>query len=203
MGAFGGLRRSSGGFAVSGASLNLLRYPRRWHPSDSRWLVWAVSGWLVGLLLGVAWGEWSQREQAAWQAQRSALQARLKSQARTEAERVALAQQERWVQQAQARRKEWQAQRAQLQGLHGVLGQAMDEHGLRVQRWQGHGQRIQLQGWLPHAEALPALQLRLAQAGPHAWTLHSLTASAGSGLQMVLEAPWTVLSEPTQQGQRP
>ena len=188
VGSAGGLWRGTGGFAVIRPSLNLLRYPRRWQPVHSPTLAWALSGLAIGLMAAVGWGLWCEHEQEAWLQQRADLRARLARQSDAEAAAAAQAQQARWLQQLERRRADWQAGHAQQMRLHTLLAQASAASGLRLQRWQGDGQRMQLQGWLPGSHALTDLQALLSSSGSPTWTWQSLTAEPSGGVQWVLES---------------
>ncbi len=176
---------------MKAGSLNLLRYPRRFQLLSAPWGIWALSGGLLGLAAGVAWGLWSQAQRVPLQQQVQRLQARQAQQARAQtdaAERNRLAAQ---AQQAADRLQAWHSQREQLLRLHAVLTQAALDSGLQLRLWQGDERGLQLQGWLPRMDALPQLQAQLGAAGPWVWRLHSLSAGAGPGVELVLQAPWS------------
>jgi hypothetical protein len=159
-------------------------------------------GLLLGLLAGVGRGLWSQAQLPSWQRQHQQLQAQQAQQTRAMAEDRARVQEAQWQQKAQLRDGEWRLRRTQLLRLHEVLAQAGADLGLRLQRWQGDEQRLQLQGWLPQAQDWPQLQARLSAAGPQEWRLHSLQAAPDTGVQLVLEVAWPAASVPSQ-GTRP
>lgn len=159
-------------------------------------------GLLLGLMSGMGRGWWSQAQLPTWQGQHQQLQMRQAQQAQLAAQAQARAQKAQWQQQALQRDSEWRQRRQQLLQLHEVLGQAGTDLGLRLQRWQGDEHRLQLQGWLPQAQAWPQLQARLSAAGPQPWRLHSLQTAAEAGVQLELEAPWPVASAPVP-GKRP
>ena len=175
---------------MNGQALNLLRHPRRRLHLASPLTRWCAIGLVPGWLAGAGCGLWAQAQLPELRAQLQQWQAQLAQQARADAEAAARDQQRQRQQQVQERLAQWQSRRAQLLQWHGALGEAADHSGLRLQRWQGEEQRIELQGWLPQASDWPLVQARLAQAGPQVWTLRSLQAGAGEGVQLVLEAPW-------------
>lgn len=172
---------------MSTPSLNLLRYPRRWPLVGRFTLASAVAGLCGGYLLVAAWGLWCQHRHPDWLAQRQQLQAQLAGQTRAQAEAQAKVQHDRALQKLLAQRQEWQLVRQQLQTLHERLGELSLETGLRLQRWQGDGQRMQLQAWLPQAQSWSALQARLMAPGAQTWSLGSLTSGSGPGVHVVLE----------------
>lgn len=175
-------------------SLNLLRYPRRLQLLSEPRSIWVMSGSFLGLAAGMAWGLWSQAQLTFWQQQVQRLEAGQRQQARAQteaAERNRLAVQ---AQQAEHRLQAWQSQREELLRLHAVLTQAAVDSGLQLRLWQGDERGLQLQGWLPRMDALPQLQAQLGAAGPWTWRLHSLSAGAGPGVELVLQAPWSSLS---------
>lgn len=179
---------------MSVRSLNLLRYPRRLQLTVSPRSLWVLGGGLAGLLAGLAWGLWSLARLDAWQHEVQRLQARQAQQARVQAlasERSKLAFQE---QQAMRKLQDWQSQRDQLLRLHALLTQSARDSGLQLRLWQGDERRLQLQGWLPHMQDLPQLQAQLSAAGPSAWSLHSLSAGAGPGVELVLQASWPLVA---------
>ena len=184
------------------ASLNLLRYPKHLSGPGSALLGWALAGLLLGVLAGAARGLWSQAQLSDGQRQRQQLQAQREQQSRAAAQASARLQLIQGQQQAQVRHAQWESRRAQVLRLHALLGQAGADAGLRLQRWQGDEQRIQLQGWLPQGQAWAALQSSLTQAGPEAWRLQSLQTLAGGGVELVLEASWSP-SMPVSEGSRP
>lgn len=182
------MRCGAGGVAVKAESLNLLRYPRRLQLVTSPWMVWALSGGVLGLVAGMVWGLSSQAQQAHWQQQVQMLQARQTQQLRLKTE---MAERARWG--AQARQaaqslQDWQSQREQLLQLHALLTQAARDSGLQLRLWQGDERRLQLHGWLPRPEALPQLQAQLGAVGPAPWRLHSLSAGTSPGVELVLQS---------------
>ena len=183
-------------------SLNLLRYPRRLSGPVSILVVWALAGLLLGVLMGAARGSWSQAQLSDGQRQRQQLLTQREQQSRAAAQVSARLQLIQGQQQAQARHAQWQSRRGQVLRLHALLEQAGIDAGLRLQRWQGDEQRIQLQVWLPQGQVWAAWQSRLTQAGPEAWRLQSLQTLAGGGVQLVLEAPWNPATPPSE-GSRP
>lgn len=176
---------------MKAGSLNLLRYPRRLQLLSAPWGIWAVSGGWLGLAAGMAWGLWSQAQLAPWQQQVQRLQARQAQQARAQTDAAERNRRAAQAQQAAHRLQAWHSQREQLLRLHAVLTQAAVDSGLQLRLWQGDERGLQLHGWLPRMDALPQLQAQLAAAGPWAWRLHSLSAGAGSGVELVLQAPWS------------
>jgi hypothetical protein len=182
---------------MSAPALNLLRYPRRTVWVNKPVVLQLLFGILAGVLCVSAWGLWGQSRYSHGLQLREQLQAsaRVQAQARTEA--LAFAEYARLQQQARQRVEDWRVRREQLQRLHALLSQENREIGLRLQRWQGDGQRIQLQAWLPRAEDLPGLQARLSVIGPQTWVLHSLGHATGAGLQLVLESSWPKAGPPS------
>lgn len=169
-------------------ALNLLRHPRRLPQMHSPQLSWAAVGLLAGMLAAAGWRWWCEVQQPSWLQQSQELRARLARQAHEQTAAAALAKQQRLTQQLEQRRQEWQSAVQQQRGLHALLTELAVDSGLRLQRWQGDGQRMQLQGWLPDAQALASLQNRLSQSGTHTWTWQSLVSEPGGGVQWVLEA---------------
>ena len=181
---------------MNAPALNLLRYPRRQALVGTPVLVRVLAGALAGGLCASAWGLWSQMRYSQELQRRDQLHTSTRAQARAQAEASARAQQHRLQQQAHQRAEDGRARREQMQRLHALLLQERHTTGLHLQRWQGDGQRLQLQAWLPRAEDLPGLQARLSAAGPQVWTLHSLGRSTDRGLQLVLESSWPALAAP-------
>ncbi|TXI71404.1 MAG: hypothetical protein E6Q49_09640 [Limnohabitans sp.] len=170
--------------------LNLLRHPRRVHALAAGARPAVLGAWLVGVLLGGVWG-WSQQVQrdrlldqrVQLQAQSSALR---EQQARQTAAQEKAQLQSKWGQRAQS----WRAQRQHLMELHAALMTQAAETGLRVERWQGDGRQLVLQAWLPRADHVPAVLSGLSRSWATAWTLQSMGDRAGSGVDVVLQAPW-------------
>lgn len=180
---------------MTGRPLNLLRHPRRLPGWRSDWLRPVLLAGCAGALAGGAWGAWQHQRLDTLLAQQAHLQQRLQVQLEQQA-RVSAHQARQHLQQAQrVRAQDWQRQRQQLQALHAALAAQAPAAGLRVERWQGDGQKLLLQGWLPRAQAIPALLAQLSSAWPQPWQLHQLAdRSAGvdpGGLDLVLEAPWS------------
>lgn len=171
------------------ASLNLLRHPRRLPLLGWPVLGRVLAGGVAGVLCASGWGLWSQTRLAQTRSLQQQLQAELQAQARSRSQASAEAAQARLQQRALARDAQWRLQRERLQQLHGLLAQEARDGGLRLQRWQGDGQRIELQAWLPHTQGLPALQARLSGPAPQGlsdWAVQSLGSAAGEGVQLVL-----------------
>lgn len=192
------MRCCLGGLAVKSASLNLLRYPRRWPRERTVVAVSAAAGLLAGALLGMVWGLWTQSMLPVWTSQRDALALRVSQQTLAQSRHAQAAQQARLQQLAQARDAGWQMQRAQLIRLHTLLSRAAADQGLRVQQWQGSDKRLQLQASLPRAQDWPVLQAQLTDAGPQAWQLQSLALDADGVLHLVLEASWAATAQAPQ-----
>ena len=187
-----------GGFAVRSASLNLLRYPRRWPRERTAAAVSAAAGLLAGALLAMVWGLWTRSMLPAWTSQRDALALRVSQQTLAQSRHAQAAQQARLQQLAQTRDASWQMQRAQLIRLHALLDRAAADQGLRVHQWQGSDKRLQLQASLPHARDWPVLQAQLTDAGPQAWQLQSLALDTDGVLHLVLEASWAATAQAPQ-----
>lgn len=161
--------------------LNLLRWPQ---PSAWRrgWPAALLGAWL-GAAIGLGChGQLPELREAQAQRQRVAA-TRAQQDLRAQAQRQARAQDEAAQRQAIAR---WQQQ----QRWHAALSALALAHGLRVQRWQGDAQQLQLQAWLPQAHDAPQVLTALNAAGPPAWQLHSLSHGAGAGVWLNLQAPW-------------
>ena len=174
---------------MKASSLNLLQYPRRQWRLDAKQMSGGMAALAAGVLLGSAWGFWSQQQLAALVAQRQLLEQGLASDAKRAADMALQRRQMRDEAHALERQKDWAARRDVLSRWHEVLSRASVELGLRVQLWQGDGRRVQLHAWVPEPQAWLQLQSRLTSQGSPGWTLQSLTAGPGSGVKLVLEAP--------------
>lgn len=190
MEALGGLRRCVGGLAVKSASLNLLRHPRRWHRLESEQTRAALLAFLAGLLVGCAGLVCLQWRHAQLLDQRAQLQMQSQALTRQQAQHTAAKERSRLQTQWHTRARAWQAQRALLRQLHAALAAQADSTGLRLLRWQGDGNKLVLQAWLPRAETVPQLLSQLSAAARPGWTLQSLAERPDAGVDLVLEAPW-------------
>lgn len=171
-------------------SLNLLRFPRRVHVLDPGQVRAGLMAAVAGILVGCAWGLWQQMQQDQLLAQRAQWQAQSLALGRQKDQQVIAQDKARvqlqWGQRAQA----WQLQRQQLMRLHAVLAQQAADTGLRVERWQGDGRKLVLQAWLPHADSVPGVLAGLSSVWPPGWTLQSMGARSGAGVNVVLQAAW-------------
>lgn len=177
---------------MTARSLNLLRYPRRLPVLDAA-LWWpAASAWLVGALLGGAWGGWQHMQHEALIASHARLQTQLQALAAQQAEATARQTRARLHRALLDRAQAWQTRRERVLQLHAVLTEQARDAGLRVERWHSDGHKLVLQGWLPRAQEVPRVVASLSAAWPQGWTLQSLGERVGpaAGVDMVIEAPW-------------
>ena len=165
---------------MSRPALNLLRQPLA-SPWTGLWPA-ALSGVWLGGALGLAC-QWQLPALLQAQAERQQLvAAQAQQQRRLNAQRHTLARQAAAQQEVQTR---WRQQ----QRWHDALAALATEQGLRVQRWQGDAQQLQLQAWLPQAQLVPEVLAALNAAGPGDWRLQRLSHNAGHGVWLSLHAP--------------